>query len=139
MYQKKSGRLAWLKYALAVPVLFVLTMVFANRTEEGIVHQDSEIVKESVDNTFNKAELIILLSDLMQKTGENSEEDLEKNIHALIKDYLIEYPDDQEEIIKTLSVWGSPHQYVFMYNFDQDIVKYAVSYTHLTLPTILLV
>ena len=125
MYQKKSGRSAWLKYALAVPVLFVLTVVFANRKDNALTNTETELItKESNVKVFGKSALIAQLTALNQK-AENSHVELEKSIHDLIKDYLQEYPSDQEEILRVLAEWGSPYKYIFIYNFDQGIVKYA--------------
>ena len=49
MYQKKSGRSAWLKYALAVPVLFVLTVVFANRSNSFFTSGSYDSIQLALD------------------------------------------------------------------------------------------
>ena len=69
MYQKKSGRSAWLKYALALPVLFLLAVVFANN--EPIKEDNLELFISEKDN-----------NDFLKELG-----------HRLLNDKLINGPD----------------------------------------------
>ena len=120
MYQKKSGRSAWLKYALAVPVLFVLTMVFANRTGSSLADSDTplELIGTSLDH-FNESELILKLTDLIEKSG-NDRAALGQSIQSLIKTYLNKYPDKHKEVLESMYRCGWENGFMIQCIYDQD-------------------
>ncbi len=112
MYQKKSGRSAWLKYALALPVLFVLTVVFANKSDNGLY------TANSVETAFNKEENKIFieanlkaqLSDI-EHLESGDKKAMTKVFEALAKDYLLKYPDDHKDILLAIFSWGFENGY----------------------------
>ena len=116
MYQKKSGRSAWLKYALALPVLFLLTMVFANRSSDGIVNSD---LSEIVLNNYDESKLTEELTSIIEKAG-NDQKEIARNIQKLIKSYLHEYPNNHKEIMGAMGKSGWEHGFMITSFFDQD-------------------
>ena len=115
MYQKKSGRSAWLKYALALPVLFVLTVVFANRSVDAgdNLSSFSEIhssANEQNNRDFDKEALKAKISEIARANSGNKEA-MAEGLELLVKDYFKQYPDDQSEIMIAVISWGFEEGY----------------------------
>ncbi len=114
IYQKQSGRSAWLKYALALPVLFFLTVVFARHNGQDLNFKmySSTSLKEEINFFCDSDKGSVFPVIFLDNTIESQYKSGLKNTHFILPSFF-----------KQLNYIYDPNKHLTIYIDDQRITS----------------